>query len=327
MLQGSVSGDDMLNEIKRRSEIINKAINDFVKVGNPKGLYDASLHLIKAGGKRLRPVLTLLCCEAIGRDWRNILPSAVAIELIHNFTLIHDDIMDRDDYRRGVPTVHRLFGEPTAILAGDTLFAKAFEVLAKCKVSPENLVKAVEVTANVCVKICEGQYMDMEFEKREDVSVDDYLKMVEKKTAVLIACSCSLPAILYGEEKYVKPLWNFGFNCGIGFQIHDDVLDLIGGEKIGKDWCSDLVEGKKTIVYLKAKEMGVKIDIFGKGRASDNEKRRAVEKLKECGAIDFASKMAKEYVERGKKYLDALPDSNAKEILLCLADYLVTREY
>ncbi len=302
-------------------------MREFLDFGEPKELYDASYHLIKAGGKRLRPVLTLLSCEAIGKDWKPILPSAIAIELIHNFTLIHDDIMDRDEYRRGVPTVHKLFGEAMAILAGDTLFAKAFEILSRCEVDAKNLIKAVEIVADVCVKICEGQCMDMEFERREDVSVDDYLKMVEKKTAVLIACSCSLPAILYGEEKYVEPLWKFGLNCGIGFQIHDDVLDLIGKDKIGKDWCSDLVEGKKTIVYLKAKELGVDIEIFGRGKASDEEKRKAVEMLKECGAIDFASKMAKDFVEMGKKYLNALPDSNAKEVLLFLADYLITREY
>ena len=314
-------------EISKRAKIVDDAIWRFCKVGEPKELYTASYHLIKAGGKRLRPVLTLLCCEAIERDWEHILPSAVAIELIHNFTLIHDDIMDRDDYRRGVKTVHKLFGEPTAILAGDTLFAQAFEVLSKCKVDSRNLVRAFEVVADVCVKICEGQYMDMDFERRDDVSVGEYLEMVKRKTAVLIACSCSLPAILYGERIYEKALWNFGLNCGIGFQIHDDVLDIVGGEKIGKDWCSDLVEGKKTIVYLKAKEMGIDIEIFGKGKASDEEKMRAVEKLKECGAIDFASKMAKEYVEKGKKYLEVLPNSKAKEILIQIADYLVTREY
>ena len=322
MSQGCALGD----EIKKRSEVINRAIEDFLKVKEPKGLYDASLHLIKAGGKRLRPVLTLICCEAIGYDWRKILPSAVAIELIHNFTLIHDDIMDRDEYRRGVPTVHKLFGEETAILAGDTLFAKAFDILMKCEVPSDNIIRASEMISEVCIKICEGQYMDMEFEFR-DVTIEEYLEMVEKKTASLIACSCSIPAVLFGEERYVEPLWKFGLNCGIGFQIHDDVLDLIGGEKIGKDWCSDLVEGKKTIVYLKAKEMGVEIEIFGRGKASYEEKMRAVEKLKDCGAIEFASKMAREFVEKGKRYLNSLPNSNAKFILMHLADYLVLRDH
>jgi geranylgeranyl diphosphate synthase type I len=318
---------DIIEEVKKRAEIINKAIEEFLPIKEPEGLYKASRHLIKAGGKRLRPVLTLISCEAINRDWRKILPSAVAIETIHNFTLIHDDIMDRDEFRRGVPTVHKMFGEPTAILAGDTLFAEAFKILAKCEVEPENLIKAVDVVADVCVKICEGQYLDMEFEKRDFVTVDEYLEMVEKKTAVLIACSCSLPAILFGEDKYADDLWKFGLNCGIGFQIHDDVLDLVGSEKIGKDWGSDLVEGKKTLVILKAMEMGVEIEIFGKGKASKEEIAKAVEKLKECGAIDYASKIAKDYVEKGKKYIESLPNFEAKELLKGLADYLVTREY
>ena len=315
-------------EVAKRAEIINKAIEELLPIREPEGLYKACRHLIKAGGKRLRPVLSLISAEALGKDWNRILPSAVAIETIHNFTLIHDDIMDRDELRRGVPTVHTLYGEPTAILAGDTLFAEAFEILARCEVEAENLVKAVRMLADVCVKICEGQYLDMSFEERDFVSEDEYLEMVEKKTAVLIACSCSMPAVLFGEsEDVVKALWNFGLLSGIGFQIHDDVLDLIGGEKIGKDWGSDLVEGKKTLVIIKAMEMGVEIDIFGKGKASREEIARAVEKLKDCGAIDYASKKAKEFVERGKEHLKVLPDSEAKELLIAIADYLVTREY
>ena len=184
-------------EVAKRAEIINKAIEELLPIKEPEGLYKACRHLIKAGGKRLRPVLSLISAEALGKDWNRILPSAVAIETIHNFTLIHDDIMDRDELRRGVPTVHTLYGEPTAILAGDTLFAEAFEILARCEVEAENLVKAVRMLADVCVKICEGQYLDMSFEERDFVSEDEYLEMVEKKTAVLIACSCSMPAVLW----------------------------------------------------------------------------------------------------------------------------------
>jgi len=319
---------NLKEEIARRAEEINKAIEEMLPIREPEGLYRAARHLIKAGGKRLRPILTMISAEAIGRDWRRIIPAAVAIETVHNFTLIHDDIMDRDEMRRGVPTVHKLFGESTAILAGDTLFAEAFQIITMCDVDSPNVVNAVRMLADVCVKICEGQYMDISFEKRRFVSEDEYIEMVKKKTGVLIACSCSIPAVLYGEsEKIVNALWNFGLFSGIGFQIHDDVLDLIGGEKIGKDWGSDLVEGKKTLVIIKAMEMGVEIDIFGKGRASKEEIARAVEKLRDCGAIDYASKKAREYVEMGKGYLKSLPDSDAKELLKMIADYLVTREY
>lgn len=319
---------DIKKEVAKRAEIINKAIEELLPIKEPEGLYKACRHLIKAGGKRLRPVLSLISTEVLGKDWRKILPAAIAIETIHNFTLIHDDIMDRDEMRRGVPTVHKLFGEPTAILAGDTLFAEAFKILTKCDIEAENLIRAVDMLADVCIKICEGQFLDISFEQRYFVSEEEYLDMVEKKTGVLIACSCSMPAVLFGEgEEIIDALWNFGLLSGIGFQIHDDVLDLIGGEKIGKDWGSDLVEGKKTLVIIKAMEMGVEIEIFGKGKATKEEIAEAVEKLRDCGAIDYASKMAKEFVERGKEHLKILPDSEAKDVLIAIADYLVTREY
>ncbi len=319
---------DVKEEVAKRAKIINEAIERFLPVKEPVELYKACRHLIRAGGKRLRPVLCLISAEALGRDWRKIVPAAVAIETIHNFTLIHDDIMDRDEMRRGVPTVHKLFGEETAILAGDTLFAEAFRILTRCDVDAENLVRAVDMLADVCVKICEGQFLDMSFERRDFVSEEEYIEMVEKKTAVLIACSCSIPAVLFGEDdRVVEALWNFGLLSGIGFQIHDDVLDLVGGEKIGKDWGSDLVEGKKTLVMIRAMELGVEIEIFGKGKATKDEIARAVEKLRDCGAIDYASKKAKEFVRMGKEHLRILPDSDAKRLLMEIADYLVTREY
>ncbi|AEA46623.1 polyprenyl synthetase family protein [Archaeoglobus veneficus] len=314
-------------EVLKRSEIINRAISEYLPVKEPEGLYNAARHLINAGGKRLRPVMCLISAEAVGGDVESVIPAAVAIETIHNFTLIHDDIMDRDELRRGVPTVHVAYDEPTAILAGDTLFAEAFKILSSCNVEAENLVKASRMLADVCIEICEGQYLDMSFEKREKISESEYLEMVRKKTAVLIASACAMPAVLFGMDSYAKALWNFGIYSGIGFQIHDDVLDITGKDKIGKDWGSDIVEGKKTLIMIKAMELGVEIEIFGRGSASVEEIEEAVEKLKECGALDYARQKAQEYVERGKRELDVLPDSKAKSLLIELADYLVTREY
>ena len=319
---------DVKSEVAKRAKIIDEAIGKYLPLKNPEGLYKATRHLINAGGKRLRPVLLLISTEALGKDWKKILPAAVAIETIHNFTLIHDDIMDRDEFRRGVPTVHKLFDESTAILAGDTLFAEAFEVLSKCNVDAQNLVKAVELLARVCVNICEGQYLDMSFEKENLVGEKDYIEMVKKKTGVLIAASTSLPAVLFGEsEEVVNALWNFGLYCGVGFQIHDDVLDLVGKERIGKDWGSDIVEGKKTLIVINAFEKGVEIDIFGKGEASKEEIEKAVNKLEECGAIGYAKKRAEEYVEKARRELDILEDSEAKDLLKAISDYLIKREY
>ncbi|RLI79001.1 polyprenyl synthetase family protein [Archaeoglobales archaeon] len=318
---------DVKAEVAKRAKIVDEAIDKYLPVKEPEELYRAARHLIDAGGKRLRPVLFLISAEALRKDWKNILPAAVAIETIHNFTLIHDDIMDRDEFRRGVPTVHKLFDESTAILAGDTLFAEAFEVLAKCNVDAKNLIRAVELLARVCVNICEGQFLDMSFEKKRVVGEEDYIEMVKKKTGVLIAASTSLPAILFGENKAVNALWNFGLYCGIGFQIHDDVLDLVGKERIGKDWGSDIVEGKKTLIVINAFEKGVEIDIFGKGKASKEEIEEAVNKLEECGAIEYAKRRAEEYVEMAKKELDVLEESEAKELLKAISDYLIKREY
>ncbi|MFP3909752.1 MAG: polyprenyl synthetase family protein [Archaeoglobaceae archaeon] len=315
-------------EIEKRSSIIEKEMDKSIGLDEPEELYKASRHLLTAGGKRLRPVLALISAEAIEEDYRKILPSALAIEIIHNFTLIHDDIMDKDVMRRNAPTVHVKWNEPTAILAGDTLFAKAFEIITECDVEPENVVRATKMLADVCIKICEGQYLDMGFEKRKNISEEEYINMVERKTAVLIATACSLPAVLLGKDKQiVDTLWNFGLASGTAFQIHDDVLDVVGGDKIGKDWCSDIVEGKMTLIAIKAMEMGVDIGIFGKGNADESEKREVMEKLVSSGAIDYTREMAEDYLSKAKANLAVLEETPARKLLEDIADYLIHREY
>ncbi|MCS7130540.1 MAG: polyprenyl synthetase family protein [Archaeoglobaceae archaeon] len=311
-----------MKEILERAKIVNEAIKYYLPEKDLE-LYKAARHLIKAGGKRLRPVIAMMITEALEEDYRKIMPAIVALEAIHNFTLIHDDIMDRDEMRRNVKTVHTVFGEATAILAGDTLFAEAFSLLSKCEVPGENIRRAIEIVADVCIKICEGQYMDMSFESR-NVKEPEYLEMVKLKTGVLLAASSSLPAVLFGKNELFKPLWDYGIFAGIGFQIHDDVLDLIG-ENIGKDWGSDLVKGKKTLVVIKAFEDGVELRTFGKQKAEVNEIKKDVEKLLECGAIDYAKRKAYEYIELAKKNLRFLKNSEKKEELERLTDFLVKR--
>ncbi|MEM4504326.1 MAG: polyprenyl synthetase family protein, partial [Archaeoglobaceae archaeon] len=307
-------------EVQKRAKIVDEAIAELLPE-KELGLYKAARHLIKAGGKRIRPIIAMLVCDAIGEDYRKIMPAIVAIEAIHNFTLIHDDIMDRDEMRRNVKTVHAAFGEPTAILAGDTLFAEAFSLLAKCDVSALNVKKAVELVADVCVKICEGQFMDISFEHRM-ATEEEYLEMVRLKTGVLIAASASLPAVLFGRSDLFQYLWDYGINAGIGFQIHDDVLDLTS-EEIGKDWGSDIVKGKKTLVVIKAFEKGVELETFGKQKASIEEIKKDVEKLRECGAIEYAVKKAREFVEKAKENLRVLEENEGKKILESLTDFLV----
>ncbi|MFN3383652.1 MAG: polyprenyl synthetase family protein [Archaeoglobaceae archaeon] len=310
-------------EIQKRAKIVDEAIAELLPE-KELGLYKAARHLIKAGGKRIRPVIAMLVCEAMGEDYRKIMPAIVAIEAIHNFTLIHDDIMDRDEMRRNVKTVHKVFGEATAILAGDTLFAEAFSLLAKCDVDAFNINKAVEIFADVCVKICEGQFMDISFESRM-VSEEEYMEMVKLKTGALIAASASLPAILFGRSDFFQSLWDYGIYAGIGFQIYDDVLDLTS-EEIGKDWGSDIVKGKKTLVVIKAFEKGVNLETFGKEKAKLEDIKRDVEKLRNCGAIDYAIKRAREFVEIAKRNLEVLGDSESRRVLESLTDFFVERK-
>ncbi|MEM4155139.1 MAG: polyprenyl synthetase family protein [Archaeoglobaceae archaeon] len=311
-----------MKEIQERAKIVNEAIKNYLPEKEFE-LYKAARHLIKAGGKRLRPIIAMMVTEALGEDYRRIMPAIVALEAIHNFTLIHDDIMDRDEMRRNVKTVHTLFGEATAILAGDTLFAEAFSLLSKCEVPGENVRKAVELVADVCVKICEGQYMDMSFESKM-VKESEYLEMVKLKTGVLLAASSSLPAVLFGKQECFNPLWDYGIFAGIGFQIHDDVLDLIG-KNIGKDWGSDIVKGKKTLVVIKAFEQGIELETFGKQKANVEEIKKDVEKLLECGAIEYARRKAYDYIELAKKNLGCLKNTERKKELENLTDFLVKR--
>ncbi|NHW23809.1 MAG: polyprenyl synthetase family protein [Archaeoglobales archaeon] len=311
-----------MKTLQEKVEIINRAITRYLPE-QELGLYKAARHLIKAGGKRLRPVIAMVITEALEEDYGRIMPALVALEAIHNFTLIHDDIMDRDEMRRNVKTVHSLFGDAAAILAGDTLFAEAFKLLSMCDVGGENIRKALQVLSDVCVKICEGQYMDLSFETKM-VKEPEYIEMVKLKTGALIAASSSLPAILFGKEEYFQPLWEYGLLAGIGFQIHDDVLDLIGKD-IGKDWGSDLLKGKKTLIAIKAFERGVELETFGKQKANIEDIKKDVEKLQECGAIDYARNKAQEYIEMAKKRLSCLKNTQKRREIEELTDFLIKR--
>ncbi|MCX8172845.1 MAG: polyprenyl synthetase family protein, partial [Archaeoglobaceae archaeon] len=233
------------------------------------------------------------------------------------------DIMDRDEMRRNVKTVHTLFGEATAILAGDTLFAEAFQLISKCEVGGESIRNAIDIMAEVCIKICEGQYMDMCFEKK-NVSESEYLEMVKLKTGVLLAASSSLPAVLFEKHECFHPLWDYGIQAGIGFQIHDDVLGLTG-QDIGKDWGSDLLKGKKTLVVIKAFEKGVELKTFGKQKASVEEIKEDVRRLVESGAIEYAKRKAFEYIEKAKKNLRCLEKEDKRRELEELTDFFIKR--
>jgi len=304
--------------------------------GEPGELYNAALHLIRAGGKRLRPVIVVAAAEALGEEAEKALPFAVAVELVHNFTLVHDDIMDRDEFRRGVPTVHKLWGEPLAITAGDLLYAKAFEALTDAHdkgVPAERVTKAVRVLAKASSIIAEGQAMDMMFEEEEYVDIEDYLKMIYKKTGALFEASAVLGGLVAtDDENILSSLASYGKSLGIAFQIRDDILGIMGKEEeLGKPVGSDVREGKKTLPILYALgrlegEAREKLEkVLGNRDAGREEIEEVARLIKESGAIEYAEELARRYSEQALAALKVLPESEYREMLEELARFAVPR--
>ncbi len=331
--------------IADRRAVVNEAIGEQLPVKKPERLYSASRYLLDAGGKRLRPTVLLLVAEAISKmdpltaDYRafpspdgeeiDVLSAAISIEVIQSFTLIHDDIMDDDDLRRGVPSVHREYDLETAILAGDTLYSKAFEYMLDTGAPADRSVDALDELATTCTEICEGQAMDVAFEQRSDITTQEYLEMVEFKTAVLYAAAAAIPAILLGcDPETIDSLHGYGLDIGRAFQIQDDLLDLtVPSDELGKQRGSDLVEGKRTIITVHARKQGIDVDALVSESPTDEEIEAAVERLDDAGSIDFAREMAHDFVERGKERLEVLPRGTPRDLLEEIADYLVERGY
>lgn len=314
----------ILEKFNKEINAVNKEIQRIL-TGDPDRLYQASRHLLISGGKRIRPIICILSCKAVGGNKNDAIKSGAAIELIHNFTLIHDDIMDKDELRRGVPSVHKKFGEYTAILAGDLLFAKAFDIC-----NPE--IK--EILAKASSKICEGQEFDMSFKERNNVRGEEYLEMIKRKTAVLFEAAANSGAVIgQGNSKEIKALASYGLNLGMAFQIQDDILGIIAKEeKLGKPVGSDIVEGKKSLITITALEKleGSKkqelIRILNKIENTKSEIDKVVEIFIKSNAINYCKEKANSYVENAKSSLKEIKSSEAKEDLIKIADFVVERD-
>lgn len=313
------------------SEDVIKTIEEDLSVITPNNLGEASVYLTKAGGKMLRPALSLIVSEAVGGNRESALKTGAAIELIHTFSLIHDDIMDDDDMRRGLPSVHKVWGEDVAILAGDTLFSKAFEMIITSKnTTSEQNNKALATVADACVKICEGQALDMGFEERFDVCEDEYIEMIFKKTGALIAAATKAGAIMGGaDDDVIDAMYEYGRLIGLAFQIQDDYLDLASDEEtLGKPIGSDIGKGKMTIIAIKglaSDDSGRFLEILKAEENSQEEIYEAIEILTNCGAIDYARNFALESVNQAKEVLEILPDSSFKKVLCDIADFVLGR--
>ena len=245
----------------------------------PKNLYDPITYILNLGGKRMRPVLTLMTAEVFDADYKTALPAAMAVEVFHNFSLVHDDIMDDAPLRRGKVTVHEKWNINTAILSGDTMLILAYQYFEQYE--PTIFRDLAKLFSKTALEVCEGQQLDVDFEERNDVVILEYLKMIEYKTAVLVAAAMKMGAIIAKtSEKEANLIYDFGLNLGLAFQLQDDYLDAFGDpETFGKQVGGDIIENKKTYLYLKALEF------------SSNEKQAELQKLFSLQLEDNAQKI------------------------------------
>ena len=319
---------ELIEYLEKVEEQVDRLIDRYF--GAPVGeLNKASAHLLTAGGKRLRPAVMMLAADAVRRGSSDdLMPAAIALELTHSFTLIHDDIMDGDEVRRGVPTVNMKWDEPTAILAGDVLYARAFEFICQALTADAAKLRAVSMLAITCEEICAGQPRDMAFEDRDDVSEEEYLEMVGKKTGALYAASAAIGGVLAGgSQPQIDALFRYGMNIGVAFQIQDDLIDLLASpEKSGKDRASDIREGKQTLINIKAREHGFDLAPYRR-RLSDAEIDDLIQQLTQIGVIGEVKATAEELVTSAAKVLAILKPSEQKDLLITIGTFFVERGY
>lgn len=243
-----------MHSIYQYQEFISDYLNTQYETKEPKNLYEPIHYILGLGGKRMRPVLTLMSAEVFNADYKKALPAALAVEVFHNFSLVHDDIMDDAPLRRGNETVHEKWNTNTAILSGDAMLILAYQYFEKYNTDVfRDLAKLFSKTA---IEVCEGQQWDVDFETRDDVSIPEYLKMIKYKTAVLVGAAMKMGAIVAEtSEENANLIYDFGLNLGLAFQLQDDYLDAFGDPKtFGKQVGGDIIENKKTYLYLKAVE-------------------------------------------------------------------------
>jgi geranylgeranyl pyrophosphate synthase len=310
---------------------VEPLIRDRFAGRSPRELYDPMAWLLEAGGKRIRPLLVALSCEAVGGTLDDCLDAAVAVELLHTFTLVHDDIMDRDGLRRGRPTVHVKWDEATAILAGDGLVTAAFESLIRS--THPNATRALKRFAESLMGLCEGQALDKLFESRGGVTLPEYLDMIGRKTGLLIEACCGIGALLgNASEDETAALERFGAEIGAAFQIQDDLLDVAAdGNRLGKPLCSDIVSGKKTFltVHFAANadgEMKKLLEAYrGKTDWSEEDTRGVRGLMAAAGSFEAARRAVAEGTKRALTALNRIRPGRSREDLAELALSLVER--
>ena len=316
-------------------EKLNRIFASVKIISEPKELYDPIAYTLSLGGKRIRPLLVLMGCDLYGGDLDNVINVAIGIELFHNFTLMHDDIMDQAQIRRGKDTVHKKWNANVAILSGDTMFALATEYISHIEATV--LPEVLQVFTMTARQVCEGQQYDMNFESQENVFLPGYIRMVRLKTAVLIACSLKLGAIIAGanaEEK--KKIYAFGENLGLAFQLQDDLLDTFGEEnKFGKEIGGDIIAKKKTFLYVKAMELANDMQreellryLSSLSMTPDDKIRRVKDLYRILHIEEITKAEISGYFDKALHCLDQMDvEQNDKQELRGFANRLLIREY
>jgi len=329
-------------EIKKVAEMVDEFILSNIN-GEPLKLYEATLHYIKSGGKRLRPFIVVKCCELCNGSIDKALPIASAIEMVHNFTLVHDDIMDNDEFRHGVPTVHRYYGLPYGILAGDLLLIEAFNTVVKhgksIGLDDSVITRLIGTLAKACKELSEGQALDMEYaESKVFPEQEHYIRMISKKTASLFEASCILGALIaYADDNTIDKLASYGRSIGLAFQLIDDLIGVIGDSRVTKKPVgNDIREGKKTLPILlalkKSNDMQREkiLSILGAKYVEESDILYAIDTLTRLGIEKDIRLIAEGYITHAIKSLEGLNvyDNNsikAKEALIALTRFIVER--
>jgi geranylgeranyl diphosphate synthase type I len=330
---------DLEEVLRERAKIFDRALNGNLTHREPQIFYDALRWIPLSGGKRLRPIITMLACEAVGGVPENTIPLGVSLEYMHNSTLIHDDIIDKDTWRRGLLTTHEKFGLPHAIIAGDALIGETYRMLsymAPPELKAVTFKEIIRCIADAAKNFYEGEAMDIEFANRYDVSLPEYMVMIEKKTAQLYWVAGKGGALIgKGSKNEVTNLAEYGKLFGLMFQIKDDLLNILtdqtalGKQKIG----SDIPNGKRTLMVIHAfsqinrKTRDRLIQILGNSNASQRDIFEAIDIFKDAGSIDYAINLLEEYRMQARQSLEIIKPSESKELLEKLADYSITRKY
>lgn len=322
----------------RTSDELLKMVNDYIEdatiTRQPTSLYDPIKYVLSIGGKRIRPVLLLLTYNMYRDDIERVMPTAVGLETYHNYTLLHDDLMDKADMRRGMPTVHRKWDDNTAILSGDSMLVVAFQRVAQCPA--ENLQDILSLFTMTALEIGEGQQYDMDFENRMDVTEDEYIEMIRLKTSVLLACAVKMGAIMAGaSDEDAKNLYAFGEKLGLAFQLQDDLLDVYGDPKVfGKAIGGDITSNKKTYMLINAilRANNEQREELIKWITTENfvkeEKIKAVTKLyNKIGIRQLCEKKINDYFAEALTYLEKVNVPEEKKTALQrFTDQMMHRE-